>query len=462
MTPTTTQHTVGSFGSFASGVDRSRTMLLSADFIVWVLLGLLNNMPYVIMLASAKYISEGGTSIVYLTNTLPGLLVKLSAPYWFDTVSYQSRLRSAAMIMGVAFFGTGYFSQEGIAVDQRERMMGQLMGVACVSVQIGLGEASLLALAGKQDTSNKEQSHCLLAFSAGTGLAGPFGYLWKIALSEYVGLSVATTLFLGAFLAVLYGTLCWVATLNVHEGYETIARGCAEDQAGGCAEGHEVELQDRMEPSTNSLSQTCEETQASESIHSERLVTPISHLSGTQRFQLVLSLWPYIIPLFTVYAAEYACQAGAWTAIGFPVDSVTSRTKFYEQSNWLYQVGTFLSRSSGAFVTVSLSVLWLMPVLQTMNLCLFLTVAVRHGVLYQRGILLSGSFYTGLLGGAVYIHGYKRIVADMPPEYIEFALSSTCVAEALGVLFADVLGLFLQSCLYESNGLSGALATCPL
>ena len=89
-------------------------------------------------------------------------------------------------------------------------------------------------------------------------------------------------------------------------------------------------------------------------------------------------------------------------------------------------------------------------------------IAARHGVLYRRGVLLAGSFYTGLLGGAVYVHGYQRIVHDMPKAHTEFALSSTCVAEALGVLVADVAGLFLQSCLYARNGLSGAIVKCPL
>jgi hypothetical protein len=33
-------------------------------------------------------------------------------------------------------------------------------------------------------------------------------------------------------------------------------------------------------------------------------VLAISEMTGRQRFQLVLTLWPYMIPLFVVYAAE--------------------------------------------------------------------------------------------------------------------------------------------------------------
>jgi hypothetical protein len=58
-----------------------------------------------------------------------------------------------------------------------------------------------------------------------------------------------------------------------------------------------------------------------------------------QRLQVTLQLWPYMVPLFVVYSAEYAMQSGTWTAIGFPVTSAAARHKFYLYSNWMYQAG---------------------------------------------------------------------------------------------------------------------------
>ena len=51
---------------------------------------------------------------------------------------------------------------------------------------------------------------------------------------------------------------------------------------------------------------------------------------------------------------------------------------------------------------------------------------------------------------------------DVPPHQREFALASASVADSLGILLANVLGLFIQSCLYDVNGIDGAIATCPL
>jgi len=207
-----------------------------------------------------------------------------------------------------------------------------------------------------------------------------------------------------------------------------------------------------------------------ESLHGP--IPPIASLSVVQRFWLVVGLYKYTIPLFFVYFAEYAIQSGTWTAmaLGDQVHDVTARNRFYEFSNWLYQAGVFLSRSSGTLCLVSLPVLWLMPALQVGNLIIFSMIAAQSSIFSQpfyhsAGYLYVMALYTGLLGGGVYVHGYKRIVTDIPhpPSYTEFALSSTSVAESLGVVMADVTGLLLQGCLYQINNIPGAFVSqCPV
>ena len=76
------------------------TIRLSVSF--WIL-GLLNNTGYVIMIAAAKSISEGGVALVFLANILPALVVKGTAPYWFDYVSYKTRITVASFLMVTSF-----------------------------------------------------------------------------------------------------------------------------------------------------------------------------------------------------------------------------------------------------------------------------------------------------------------------------------------------------------------------
>lgn len=73
------------------------------EFAAFWFLGLLNNIAYVIMLASAQEISSGAVGLVYLCAILPTLLVKFSGPYWFHLVSYRLRMWAIAGSMFVAY-----------------------------------------------------------------------------------------------------------------------------------------------------------------------------------------------------------------------------------------------------------------------------------------------------------------------------------------------------------------------
>jgi battenin len=175
-----------------------------------------------------------------------------------------------------------------------------------------------------------------------------------------------------------------------------------------------------------------------------------------------------------------------WSAIGFPVTSTTARAQFYHYSNWSYQLGVFVSRSSGNLFSVSLSVLWLMPMLQVANLVFFLLNSIHH-YWYNYSLLLP-CFFAGLLGGGVYVQGYSRLNLDFPISLREFAIASAGVADSLGILVADIASLFiqvnfvtlcvivysiqcirivffhrslLQSCIHDRNGIKGAAVKCP-
>ena len=67
------------------------------------------------MIASDKSISEGGTASVFLCNVMPGLALKLSAPYWFDRVRYRWRMAAASFLMAFSFLVVGYFSSRAAA-----------------------------------------------------------------------------------------------------------------------------------------------------------------------------------------------------------------------------------------------------------------------------------------------------------------------------------------------------------
>ena len=96
------------FYCYSAVQPRSRPRPLPL-FALWIM-GFLNNAAYVIMIASDKSISEGGTASVFLFNVMPGLALKLSAPYWFDRVRYRLRMAAASFLMASSFVVVGYLS----------------------------------------------------------------------------------------------------------------------------------------------------------------------------------------------------------------------------------------------------------------------------------------------------------------------------------------------------------------
>lgn len=550
------------------------------------------------MISCAKSISEGGTALVFLANIMPGFLLKLSSPYWFDKVSYRRRIGVGSVLMGLSFSIVSLFSymkdvgdsmsasasassnsnsnsaqggegEEGVTFY----VLMQLLGVAFCSAQGDLGEASLLALCGRVDsllttaldsntdtdtssgtnidtssgtnnnhnrheeaTEQKNKSMCITAFASGTGLAGPLGFAYVVFMTKVLLLSLPMALLLALIFPISFWTIfnkylyqytiiddgtrtnmlhststsvcgtdddnddeatAFLYQSSINNIQESIRT--TEDTEGELAldrnnyRGHNNVTSSSLEISTTGMNYDCEEanpnniqqnfisntlktlssststttttittsaTTKSSNSNNNHSNTTIRKMTFHQRLKLTLSLWPYMIPLFTVYASEYALQSGVWTAIGFPVDNQTARNSFYTNSNWAYQIGVFLSRSSGAFCIAPMFVLWLMPFLQVLNLIFFYAVAF-YKFWYSYWLILP-SFYVGLLGGSVYVHGYMRINKDLPVDKREFALSTVSVADSLGIVFADISGLFIQSCLYKSNDITGAVVSCPI
>ena len=155
-----------------------------------------------------------------------------------------------------------------------------------------------------------------------------------------------------------------------------------------------------------------------------------------------------------VFFAEYVMQSGVWSAIGFPPDSSSAREEFYAYANWSYQLGVFLSRSSGMLFQPSLTMLWYLPLLQTLLLGFFWVDAIVE--LWYGYSLLVLCVIAGLAGGAIYVHGFKLLSASQQSNTRELACSSAIVASDLGVLIGSIAGLYIQACIYARQDIDGA------
>ena len=329
----------------------------------------------------------------------------------------------------------------------------QLMGVVCASLQSALGEASCLAL-----SSHFDGVVSITAWSSGTGFAGVFGYGWIAVLHVMLGMSFGACLMAALILPVSWIVVYFVV-LDSPDGRKKELRALYNDDLV-LAESTIQALQDQ-EQGENEMAREEDRLlvgNRQSEVEVERMLTPNRNLTIKDRFILVMGLWPYTIPLFLVYFAEYAMQSGVWPSIGFPVEQEDARHTFYVYSNWAYQAGVFISRSSGTIWQAERNGLWIMPMLQVGCLAFFISVALLK--FWYNWLLLLPCTFSGLLGGAVYVNAFSLISREVRPEHKEFSLAAASVADSTGIALADCVGILLQGCLFKYNNIPGADFSC--
>jgi predicted MFS family arabinose efflux permease len=106
--------------------------------------------------------------------------------------------------------------------------------------------------------------------------------------------------------------------------------------------------------------------------------------------------------------------------------------------------------------TPSLRALWSLPLLQLCLLLFFWLDAASTNPSWHSDGVLSLCVVAGLAGGSVYVHGFKLIAKSVQPETRELAMASASVSADIGILIGSVCGLFIQACIFERQGISGA------
>ncbi|KAL3665518.1 hypothetical protein V7S43_009553 [Phytophthora oleae] len=391
------------------------------------------------MIAGAQEIAAGGVGLVYFFDIFPALIVKLSGPYWFQLVSYRQRTVTGAVWMLLSFL---------VVAKGKHSLWLQLLGVAFSGLQSGMMEASFLAMSSFYASPIR----CLTCWSSGTGLAGVGGYAWVAIFHIWGGFSFQTTLELASIFPVLY-VLVFLFVLD--RSKLPPARTCNYMPIPDSSQDTGVAVAVMtVDDSNNKLLLKKKEMEMEKGEEQLKAEMDASTMGFKAKMKFILTLGPYIIPLATVYLAEYAMQTGVWSAIGFPVESKEARASFYSSAGLTYQAGVFISRSSGVLFQATRPILYLMPVLQVVLFGFFTVVAATH-FWYNWGLLFV-CFVVGLLGGAVYVNAYTLLSKEIPPTHVELALGAVSVGDTLGVMFADCAGLFLQGCLYSINHLPGA------
>ncbi|KAM9593386.1 LOW QUALITY PROTEIN: battenin [Morphnus guianensis] len=354
----------------------------------WIL-GLCNNLPYVLMLSAARDILDPpragqvlapprnssrydcnplSTGAVLLADILPTLVIKLVAPFVVHLLPYNFRVIVAALCAWGSF----------ALVTRGAGTAVSLGGVVLASAASGLGEVTFLALASFYPRVG------VACWSSGTGGAGLGGALGYGALLQ-AGLPLPRALLPALALPLL--------TLLSYFFLPSPPR--------------------PTEPPP-----------------------PTVGLTPGEKWRVAKGVARHATPLAVVYFAEYFINQGLLELLYFPASALTHD----EQYRWYqlvpggrYQAGVFASRSS--LRCVRLRRVWLLALLQVLTAGV-LSAAVAVPFLPALGVAFAIVGGEGAVGGAAYANALLNVAEEAPPEGREFAMTVASVADTMGIALA--------------------------
>lgn len=370
-------------------------MNAKSAFLSFWLFGLLNNVLYVVILSAAADLVGPlvPKATVLLADILPSFLIKLTAPFFIHLIPYNTRI-----VLLIAL------SLSGMLLVTLNAIEWKLFGICLASLSSGLGELTFLQLTHFYEESS------LHGWSSGTGGAGLIGSGLFLMMTTILKVNVQTTLLL--FSVFPLGFLHYFRLPKV-QSYEGI-----QDE----------------EQNTSSLP-----------------VAIQSHFRFTMQRLRKLFL-PFMIPLSTVYLAEYLINQSVSPTLLFPIDE-TPFTKYrdiYVTYGTLYQLGVFISRSSAPFVRIYK--LYIPSSLQCINFVI-LVIQSLSNFIPSVYIVMFIVLYEGLLGGAAYVNTFMLILETVPEDEREFSLGATSLSDSGGIVVSALIGLWLEPtlCRYQVN-----------
>ncbi|KAE7996948.1 hypothetical protein FH972_001624 [Carpinus fangiana] len=412
------------WASYKTHISASLASHTFRTFVAFWMLGLINNVLYVIILSAAVDLvgSSVPIGLVLLADVFPSFITKLIAPYCIHVVPYGVRVTAFVAISacGMLLVATSPDAQDASTVALK------LFGVALASVSSGGGELSFLGL------THFYPRISLAAWGSGTGGAGLVGAGAYVLATTSFGLTSKTTLLAFSFLPV-FMLLSYFVILPTQSSSDVLYRALPEP----VAEDSAVHTSPTTLDDHDSLL-----GQAPPSFGSPWQALHANLLRARKLFL------PYMLPLLLVYVAEYTINQGVAPTLLFPLRETPFHhfRDFYPAYNAIYQVGVFISRSSIAFLRVHH--LYAPSCLQILNLAL-LTAHSLFGILGNVWVIFLVVFWEGLLGGLVYVNTFAEITENVPPEDREFSLSATTVSDSGGICIAALLSMGFETYLCD-------------
>ena len=392
------------------------------------LLGLINNVLYAIILSAALDL-VGPTlpkSLVLLFDILPCFVVKLFLPYFIHTIPYHVRI---LILVLFSFIGMQF-------VAYAPSLGWRMFGVVLASTAAGTGELSFVGL------THYYGHFALASWSSGTGAAGLAGAGMYSVVITWWRWSVRSSLAIFSLLPIMM----------LVSFFGVLPRGVLHRRKDERDEDEEETDVERMEAEGLLGRHSPIGARPASIQHASK---PDFWYNFKHRLLRIGKLFfPYMLPFFLVFFAEYAINQGVSPTLLFGIEKPGGQPvpsppfehfrDFYPTYSTIYQFGVFISRSSHLLVRIR--DLYTPSLLQCLNLAILILQALFPYFPNVYFVFLV-IFWEGLLGGAVYVNTLAKVSEDMSETEREFSLGAVTVADSGGACIAGFVGLWLEGVL---------------
>lgn len=452
--------------------------MISRVFICFFFFGLINNVLYVIILTAAHDLVSPRTpkSLILLADILPAFILKLLLPIFVNNaehnktqaitdaaeelenndnnnnannniiglgINYQLRLTVIVLLSSIGMFLTSLPVHLYII----------LFGIVLASLASGLGETTFLQLSHYYN--NKNLNIAIHGWSSGTGGAGLVGAGLILLLTTVIKLPIdwvlrGCALFPMIHFWVYYGYLPspTIDSINSSGNEENVQLISNENNDNNDNTVNERDTNIHVgDDQILDFENTIDLVDIFESKDNNTHTS--SKLSFNQLFKKIGKyFFIFMLPLSLVYFAEYTINQGVAPTMLFPLHETpfTTFRDSYVVYGTIYQIGVFISRSSGSYVRFGN--LYSMGFLQILNLVLCILQSI-YFFIPNIWIIFILILYEGLLGGAAYVNTFMNVSEQISIHEREFALGCVGISDSFGIVLAASINLWLEPTLCE-------------
>lgn len=385
-------------------------------FSAFLIFGLVNGVLYVVILAAAIDLVGALTpkAVVLLAAIVPDLALKTFAPLFIHLIAYKQRVLILVLLSCTGMLLVSLSSQNSIGIT--------IAGIALVSLSTGTGEMSFLQL-----THSYPERSSIGGFSMGTGAAGIVGSFVFMLMTSVLGISTKTTLIAFAVVPLIFPVVFYIVLT------EPVLETC-----------HDELPSENLIFAVKSPSFDGNYMTAASRISRLRLKCHIR----TTFSRLVPLIRPYMIPLCSVYIAEYTINQGISPTFLFLLEDmprwlITRHRDIYVVYGFMYQLGLFIARLSATF-GIRYERLYVMSLLQIANVAIAVLQSMYTVPFPGLGLLLVFGFYEGLLGGLLYVNTFLLVSEQVPKSQREFSMGCVSISDSFGIMLVGCINWWLE------------------